>query len=45
MLEVEICVDVPDLDEGLRFYGEAFGFAPVLQPYPCLLYTSPSPRD
>ncbi len=34
MLEVEICVDVPDLDEGLRFYGEAFGFAPVLQPYP-----------
>lgn len=34
MREIEICVDVPDLASGLRFYAEAFGFAKVSEPYP-----------
>ena len=34
MLEIEICVDVPDLGQGERFYREAFGFTKVAAPYP-----------
>ena len=34
MLEIEICVDVPDLAHGLRFYADAFGFSKVAEPYP-----------
>ena len=34
MLEIEICVDVPDLERGVRFYADAFGFAKVSEPYP-----------
>lgn len=34
MASIEICIDVPDLAEGVRFYGEAFGFAKVVEPYP-----------
>ena len=34
MLEIEICVDVPDLASGLRFYAEAFGFEKISDPYP-----------
>jgi predicted enzyme related to lactoylglutathione lyase len=34
MLVIEICVDVPDLQRGVRFYAEAFGFAKVSEPYP-----------
>ena len=34
MLEIEICVDVPDLARGIRFYADAFGFSMVSEPYP-----------
>ena len=34
MLEIEICIDVPDLARGVEFYAAAFGFATVSQPYP-----------
>ncbi len=34
MLEIEICIDVPDLASGVRFYNEAFGFAVAAKPYP-----------
>ena len=34
MMEIEICIDVPDLARGIRFYGEAFGFAKTAEPYP-----------
>jgi catechol 2,3-dioxygenase-like lactoylglutathione lyase family enzyme len=33
MLDIEICVDVPDLARGVRFYEEAFGFSKVSEPY------------
>jgi len=29
----EICVDVPDLARGVRFYEDAFGFPKVSEPY------------
>jgi predicted enzyme related to lactoylglutathione lyase len=31
---IEICIDVPDLERGIRFYGDAFGFAKVAEPHP-----------
>ena len=34
MFTVEICIDVPDMARGLRFYGDAFGFAKIAEPYP-----------
>lgn len=34
MISASISVDVPSLEEGLRFYGEAFGFEKVSEPYP-----------
>src|SRR5665213_394855 len=34
MLEIEICVDVPDLARGIRFYADAFGFSKLSEPYP-----------
>ena len=34
MLEIEICIDVPDLARGIRFYADAFGFSTVSEPYP-----------
>lgn len=34
MFTIEICIDVPDLARGMRFYEEAFGFAKVAAPYP-----------
>ena len=34
MISISISVDVPSLEEGLRFYGEAFGFVKVSEPYP-----------
>ncbi|HVY47736.1 MAG TPA: VOC family protein [Minicystis sp.] len=33
-MNLEICIDVPDLAEGVRFFGEAFGFSKVGEPYP-----------
>ena len=37
MFEIEICVDVPDLARGLKFFEEAFGFAKVAEPFPGVL--------
>jgi catechol 2,3-dioxygenase-like lactoylglutathione lyase family enzyme len=34
VISVSISVDVPTLEEGLRFYGEAFGFIKSAEPYP-----------
>jgi predicted enzyme related to lactoylglutathione lyase len=34
MFDIEICIDVPDLAEGVRFYSDAFGFSKVSEPYP-----------
>jgi predicted enzyme related to lactoylglutathione lyase len=31
---MEICIDVPDLAKGIRFYADAFGFSKVSEPYP-----------
>ena len=33
MLEIEICVDEPDLARRVRFYEDAFGFSKVSEPY------------
>jgi predicted enzyme related to lactoylglutathione lyase len=34
MASIEVCVDVPDMAAGVRFYTEAFGFSKVSEPYP-----------
>jgi predicted enzyme related to lactoylglutathione lyase len=34
VISVSVSVDVPDLEEGIRFYGEAFGFEKVSGPCP-----------
>ena len=34
MISISLSVDVPSLEAGLRFYGEAFGFVKTSEPYP-----------
>jgi catechol 2,3-dioxygenase-like lactoylglutathione lyase family enzyme len=34
MISVSVSVDVPSLEEGIRFYREAFGFESVSEPHP-----------
>jgi predicted enzyme related to lactoylglutathione lyase len=34
LISVSVSVDVPSLEEGLRFFGEAFGFVKTSEPYP-----------
>lgn len=34
MIGIEICIDVPDLKRGIRFYADAFGFSKISEPYP-----------
>ena len=34
MTSLSISIDVPDLQEGLRFYEQAFGFAKTAEPVP-----------
>jgi predicted enzyme related to lactoylglutathione lyase len=34
MLEIEVCIDVPELDKGVAFYRDAFGLSKVAEPYP-----------
>ena len=34
MISISLSVDVPSQAEGLRFYGEAFGFVKTSEPYP-----------
>ena len=38
MLTLEVCIDVPDLAAGIRFYADAFGFAKMAEPYPGVAY-------
>jgi predicted enzyme related to lactoylglutathione lyase len=33
---VHVSIDVPDLEAGLRFYGEIFGFIETARPFPTL---------
>jgi catechol 2,3-dioxygenase-like lactoylglutathione lyase family enzyme len=34
MVTVSVSVDVPSIEEGLRFYGAVFGFTKLAEPYP-----------
>jgi catechol 2,3-dioxygenase-like lactoylglutathione lyase family enzyme len=34
VISISVSIDVPSLEEGIRFYGEAFGFEKVSEPYP-----------
>lgn len=34
MVSIHLSIDVPDLDQGVRFYSEAFGFTKVAAPVP-----------
>jgi predicted enzyme related to lactoylglutathione lyase len=34
VIRIEICIDVPDLERGIRFYADALGFSKVSEPYP-----------
>jgi predicted enzyme related to lactoylglutathione lyase len=34
LISVSVGVDVPSLEDGLRFYGDAFAFIKVSDPYP-----------
>ena len=33
---VHVSIDVPDLAQGLRFYGEVFGFSEIARPFPTM---------
>ncbi|MCA9680228.1 MAG: VOC family protein [Kofleriaceae bacterium] len=33
---VHVSIDVPDLDAGLRFYGDVFGFVETARPFPTM---------
>jgi len=33
---VHFSIDVPELEAGLRFYGEVFGFAETARPFPTM---------
>lgn len=32
-MKVSVCVDVPSLEDGIRFYGDAFGFVESSRPH------------
>jgi|SRR6516164_4946615 len=34
MMDISVSIDVPDLEQGVRFYTEAFGFSKLSEPYP-----------
>jgi predicted enzyme related to lactoylglutathione lyase len=34
VISVSVSIDVPSLEEGMRFYGDVFGFEKVSEPYP-----------
>jgi catechol 2,3-dioxygenase-like lactoylglutathione lyase family enzyme len=33
VISISVSVDVPSLEEGIRFYGEAFGFEKISEPH------------
>ena len=37
MISVSVSIDVPDLEEGVRFYSTAFGFGKGAAPIPGLV--------
>jgi predicted enzyme related to lactoylglutathione lyase len=37
MISVAISVDVPNIEDGLRFYSDVFGFSKVAEPFPGLV--------
>ena len=37
MSTVNLSIDVPDLERGIRFYGDVFGFKEVARPFPGLV--------
>lgn len=34
MISMSVSIDVPSLEEGVRFYSEAFGFSKIMEPVP-----------
>ena len=34
MMSISVSIDLPDMDQGVRFYTEAFGFSKLSEPYP-----------
>ena len=40
MVSVSVSIDVPDMEQGVRFYTEAFGFTKVAEPYPGVVVLS-----
>ena len=34
MMSISVSIDVPDMEQGVRFYTEAFGFSKLSEPYP-----------
>lgn len=34
MISVSVCVDVPSLEQGMRFYSDALGFTKIAESYP-----------
>lgn len=40
MISVSVSVDVPDLEQGIQFYTEAFGFSKTAEPYPGVVVLS-----
>jgi predicted enzyme related to lactoylglutathione lyase len=40
MITVSVSVDAPDLEQGIRFYTDAFGFSKVAEPYPGVVVLS-----
>ena len=39
LISLSVSIDVPSAEEGLRFYGDAFGFLKVSEPYPGVVLT------
>lgn len=40
MITISVSVDVPDLEKGIRFYTDAFGFTKSAEPYPGVVVLS-----
>jgi predicted enzyme related to lactoylglutathione lyase len=40
MVTVSVSIDVPSLEEGVRFYSAAFGFSKAAEPYPGVVVLS-----
>ena len=46
MISVSVSVDVPNIEDGIRFYSEAFGFSKGAEPIPGVVVLVPTrPRS